>query len=451
MPPEMSHQSQNGAAVAARLPFDRRAIFVASSVVLDAFAMVVAICIASWVEFGNWNPLRVVLQPDQNIRPMLVSMLVSVVLGSLGTQLVVRQGVPRPSAARALVTFLFTLSAVNVTINLSRVYYSRQVLLLGVTVWLGLALAIRAIRALRPWTEQVVAISAEKSLIEDMRAARHLSVIAALAPQEQAPSEPPPRGATVAIDLRAVLSDSMAGFVGSASTAGYNLRSLTGLYEEHTGRVALVHLAEGWEINTPLALRAPFFPLKRVVETILVVATAPLWLVLAGLSALAVKLWGGPGPIVFRQTRVGQGDRLFTLYKFRSMEEGADEDGARMAAVDDPRISPAGRILRRLRLDEIPQLINVVKGEMALVGPRAEQPDMVMAFERAIPFYSYRHAVRPGLTGWAQVNYGYAATMEETIVKLSYDLYYVRHMSPVLDLTILWRSVWTVLTGRGAR
>jgi lipopolysaccharide/colanic/teichoic acid biosynthesis glycosyltransferase len=92
-----------------------------------------------------------------------------------------------------------------------------------------------------------------------------------------------------------------------------------------------------------------------------------------------------------------------------------------------------------------------VKGEMALVGPRAEQPDMVTAFERAIPFYSYRHAIRPGLTGWAQVNYGYAATLDETIVKLSYDLYYVRHMSPVLDLTILWRSVWTVLTGRGAR
>ncbi len=433
------------------LPISRQNRFVISTVFLDAVAMAVAILVSTRIRFGLWNPLALRLEPGQNIRPILLAMVVSVTLGSTASLLVIRGSIPRPSASRAVVAFLFSLSAMSITVQFTRPYYSRQHVALGVVTWLGLALAIRGIRSLRPWAEDVIVISSEKGLVEDLRAAPHFNLVDFIGPGEVAPSEPPPLGTTIAVDLRAVLSDSMAGYVASLSTAGYDVESLTNIYETHTGRAPLVHLAEGWEIDGPLSARAPFFPLKRLTDTLLIALTLVISLPLAVLCWLAVRLWGGPGPVLFRQVRVGHLGRPFVLYKFRSMENTAEENGARMADIDDPRITAVGRVLRRTRFDEIPQLWNVIKGEMSLVGPRAEQPEMVEAFEKEIPFYRYRHGVRPGLTGWAQVNWGYAATVEETMVKLSYDLYYVRHMSPMLDISIMWRSIRTVLTGRGAR
>jgi len=139
------------------------------------------------------------------------------------------------------------------------------------------------------------------------------------------------------------------------------------------------------------------------------------------------------------------------MYKFRTMAIDAEEAGPRFAAEDDSRLIRGGAFLRQARFDEIPQLYNVLRAEMSLVGPRAEQIPFVRQFRRRIPFYDLRHLVRPGITGWAQVNYGYADDAADTIEKLSYDLYYIQHMSPALDLQILWKSIWTVLTGTGAR
>jgi sugar transferase (PEP-CTERM system associated) len=165
---------------------------------------------------------------------------------------------------------------------------------------------------------------------------------------------------------------------------------------------------------------------------------------------LAVRL-SSPGPILFSQTRVGQRGRLFTAYKFRTMWKDAEAQGAVWAAKDDPRVTAIGRFLRSTRIDEIPQLWNVLRGDMAFVGPRPERPEFVQWLSQEIPFYDLRHMIRPGITGWAQVRYRYGASLEETKHKLEYDLYYVKHQSIGLDLLIMFETVKTILLRRGAQ
>jgi lipopolysaccharide/colanic/teichoic acid biosynthesis glycosyltransferase len=188
---------------------------------------------------------------------------------------------------------------------------------------------------------------------------------------------------------------------------------------------------------------------KRVVDVAGVLVTAPAWIPLGALVALAIKL-DSPGSAVFSQWRTGQHGRPFRIHKFRTMVVQA-QDKAQFAQVNDKRITRLGHFLRKSRLDEIPQLVNVLLGHMSLIGPRPEQHTFVNDFAVTIPSYPYRHLVRPGVTGWAQVMQGYAASTEETSVKLSYDLYYVKHYSLGLDLLIVAKTIRTVLTGFGAR
>ncbi|MFM8575019.1 MAG: sugar transferase, partial [Limnohabitans sp.] len=189
--------------------------------------------------------------------------------------------------------------------------------------------------------------------------------------------------------------------------------------------------------------------LKRALDLMAVLLTLPLWLPLAALVALAVRL-DSPGPALFSQWRTGLQGRPFRIHKFRSMRHVA-LDTPQFAGERDPRITRLGAFLRKSRLDEIPQLWNVLRGDMSLIGPRPEQTAFVAQFAQDIPSYPYRHLVRPGLTGWAQVQQGYAASAQETAVKLSYDLYYVTHYSLAMDLLILAKTLRTVLTGQGAR
>jgi sugar transferase (PEP-CTERM system associated) len=165
---------------------------------------------------------------------------------------------------------------------------------------------------------------------------------------------------------------------------------------------------------------------------------------------LAVRL-SSPGPIFFSQTRVGQGGRLFTIYKFRTMRQDAESEGAVWATQDDPRVTLVGRFMRNTRLDEIPQLWNVLRGEMAFVGPRPERPEFERWLSQEIPFYDLRHMIRPGITGWAQVRYQYGASLEQTKRKLEYDLYYVKHQSIGLDLLIMFETIKTIILRRGAQ
>jgi len=165
---------------------------------------------------------------------------------------------------------------------------------------------------------------------------------------------------------------------------------------------------------------------------------------------LAVRV-SSPGPIFFRQTRIGLRGRRFSILKFRTMRENAEIGGAMWATKNDPRVTSIGRFMRITRLDEIPQLWNVFRGEMAFVGPRPERPEFVEWLTQEIPFYDLRHMVRPGITGWAQVRYKYGASLEETKQKLEYDLYYVKHLSVGLDLLIMFETIKTIVLGRGAQ
>jgi exopolysaccharide biosynthesis polyprenyl glycosylphosphotransferase len=170
------------------------------------------------------------------------------------------------------------------------------------------------------------------------------------------------------------------------------------------------------------------------------------------LVALAIRIEsGGEGPVMFHQVRVGLNGKPFRVHKFRSMHTDAEADGvARWATENDSRITRVGHFIRKTRLDELPQVFNVLRGEMSLVGPRPERPEFVEQLEREIPFYAERHRVKPGLTGWAQLSFAYGATVEDARSKLEFDLYYVKNASAFLDLIILLETVEVVLWGKGA-
>jgi sugar transferase (PEP-CTERM system associated) len=186
--------------------------------------------------------------------------------------------------------------------------------------------------------------------------------------------------------------------------------------------------------------------LDLVVSIAMLVVTSPVTL----LTAIAILIEDGR-PIFYRQTRVGMLGREFELLKFRSMAKDAEADGAQWAQRDDPRVTRVGRITRKLRIDELPQLLNIIKGDMRLIGPRPERPEFVKALNAKIPYYHQRHCVKPGLTGWAQLCYPYGSSERDALEKLQFDLYYVKNQSLIFDLMILLQTVEVVLWGKGAR
>lgn len=223
-------------------------------------------------------------------------------------------------------------------------------------------------------------------------------------------------------------------------------------YEQVTGKLLLENITPSWFIFSNGFRNND---LTRIAKRMLDVAAAGLGLVLVApfipLIALLIKL-DSPGPVFFRQTRVGQGEREYTLIKFRSMRQDAEnKTGAIWAERNDPRITKLGRFLRKTRIDEIPQLFNVLQGDMSLVGPRPERPEFVAKLKEAIPYYSERHYVKPGVTGWAQVCYPYGASVQDAIEKLRYDLYYEKNMSILFDIRIILRTIGVILFREGSR
>lgn len=220
------------------------------------------------------------------------------------------------------------------------------------------------------------------------------------------------------------------------------------LIESITGRVKIDHLSEN--IFGSLLPSSLYLGLKRFIETGLVLLTLPFWLPVMLITGLAIKL-ESDGPMFFVQIRVGQGNKDFKVYKLRSMCKDSEKDGAQFAQANDMRVTRVGKFIRKTRLDEIPQFINVLKGDMSIIGPRPEQRAFVEQFEKEVPFYTYRHVVKPGITGWAQVVQGYAADADDTRVKIEHDFYYIKHFSLWLDILIVAKTIRTVCTGFGAR
>ena len=232
---------------------------------------------------------------------------------------------------------------------------------------------------------------------------------------------------------------------------GLAIEESDSFYERLTGKVSTGTLRPSWLIFSGPSRRMIFYrQLRRLLDVLLSVIGLVLSLPIMMFTAVAIRL-DSRGPILYRQTRVGQRNRTFTIMKFRSMRIDAEPGGPVWAEEDDPRVTRVGRVIRKLRIDELPQFINIIRGEMTFVGPRPERPEFVSRLEREIPYYSQRHLVKPGLTGWAQVRYPYCASVEDAIQKLQYDLYYIKNLSPLLDLVILLSTLQVVLFTRGSR
>lgn len=251
----------------------------------------------------------------------------------------------------------------------------------------------------------------------------------------------------VAADLHADIPDEWERFLARCTLSGVPVYHYKQLSESLIGRVKIEHLSE----NEFGSLQPPvlYSCFKRLVDLTVALLMLPVLLPVLGCVSLLIKK-DSKGPALFVQDRMGYRGQLFKVYKFRSMY--IDQEGRGFTeGEDDPRITPVGKIIRKYRIDELPQLFNVIKGEMSFIGPRPESKSLSDWYERDVPFFSYRHIVRPGISGWAQVEQGYAAEVDGMKEKLEYDFYYIKHFSLWLDVLIVYKTIRTLLTGFGAR
>ena len=254
----------------------------------------------------------------------------------------------------------------------------------------------------------------------------------------------------IVADFSADLPDEWEAFLADAALAGRIVYQVKQLSESLTGRVELEQLSEN-SFGSLLPARGYFY-FKSLVDFFCALLLLPLALPLMAVIAIAIRI-DSRGPSLFRQKRVGHAGRLMTVYKFRTMHlvEAADERDAAMTRDSDNRVTRIGRMLRKLRIDELPQIFNILKWEMSWIGPRPEAQVLSVWYTSEIPFYRYRHVVKPGISGWAQVNQGHVANVDEVHRKLQYDFYYIKYFSPWLDVLIFFRTIKTMLTGWGAR
>jgi len=262
----------------------------------------------------------------------------------------------------------------------------------------------------------------------------------------------------IVADFSSDLPDQWEAFLADAALAGRIVYQHKQLAESLTGRVELEQLSEN-SFGSLVPARG-YFHLKSFIDFAFAVLLLPFVLPLLALAAIAIAM-EGDGPVLFKQARLGHTGRTFTAYKFRTMRPidsaasgRSDGDTVRQSLAtdeDDPRITRVGAMLRRYRIDELPQIFNILKGEMSWIGPRPEPEILTRWFMSEIPFYRYRHVVKPGISGWAQVSQGYVSGVEGINVKLQYDFYYIKYFSPWLDFLILLRTIKTMLTGFGSR
>jgi sugar transferase (PEP-CTERM system associated) len=234
--------------------------------------------------------------------------------------------------------------------------------------------------------------------------------------------------------------------------SGIDVLDAPSFYEQMTGKLLIEDIKPSWLIFSEGFKITSFKRFhKRIFDMLFAVIGLLIQLPFIPFIAAMIKI-DSAGPVLFRQVRVGEGEKNFVLYKFRTMGVNAERDtGAVWARENDERITRVGKFLRKTRLDEVPQLFNVLKGDMSFVGPRPERPEFVEQLKEIIPYYSERHFVKPGITGWAQIKYPYGASVKDAIEKLRYDLYYIKHLSLFLDLLIVLETVKVVLFGRGGR
>lgn len=237
-------------------------------------------------------------------------------------------------------------------------------------------------------------------------------------------------------------------FIADKTLEGIPVYHHRNVRESITGRVRINHMYEN-DLGSLLP-SDNYMAIKRFLEVSLILASLPITTVIMIITAVLIKIESS-GPVFFVQQRVGLGGKEFTIYKFRSMSKDSENNGAMMASEGDMRVTRIGSFIRKVRIDELPQFWNIIKGDMSLIGPRPEQKVFVNEFDQTIPFYNYRHIVKPGITGWAQVMHGYAADEDETKIKVEHDFYYIKNFSFSLDILIFFKTIFTMITGFGAR
>lgn len=246
------------------------------------------------------------------------------------------------------------------------------------------------------------------------------------------------------------LNDYLTSNLVDCMSRGIQITSFINVIEHITNKIPIDHLSDKWFLFELSHLNKRYFwRFKRAADIAIAVTGMVLALPLFLLSALAIKLESS-GPVFYVQSRIGRGNRPFNVWKLRTMIDGADKNNVHWTEDNDNRITRVGKVLRKMRCDEIPQLLNILKGEMSLIGPRPEAVSLVNKYMEAIPFYLERHMIAPGITGWAQINYRYGNSIEDTRQKLMYDFYYIKNRNAMLDTIIFLRTIRTVLTGKGA-
>lgn len=250
------------------------------------------------------------------------------------------------------------------------------------------------------------------------------------------------------VDLHGNLTPDQEKFIADCSIHNIPVFHSEAIKEMVEGKVQTNRLSEnaiGSLLPNPI-----YCQIKRFWESLLIIVSFPITIPIMVITSLIIRLEGG-GPAIFTQPRVGQGGKTFNIYKFRSMTVQEFKQPEKFATQEQYRITKVGKIIRKTRIDELPQFFNVLKGEMSLIGPRPEQESFVKKFQQDIPFYTYRHMVKPGITGWAQTVQGYADDVDSTKEKLAHDLYYIKHISFWLDMNIVMKTIKTMLTGFGAK
>jgi exopolysaccharide biosynthesis polyprenyl glycosylphosphotransferase len=344
-----------------------------------------------------------------------------------------------------LPTFIASFGFVALVILAFRFDYSNQVLLLNFICSVAVYIAVMG-----------MATKADASIFYTVPGGRidRLANIGLATRSMLDPALPEHRGAIIVADLHHDHDQVWERLLARAALEGVPVFHFKQVYEAATGKVWIEHLAEN--SFGSLLPNMSFMRLKRAADVVLVLVLLPVLALPLLVVAMLVKL-DSPGPALFRQERVGYRGRPFLVTKFRTMrcEELPDcEDARRVSAMtgeNDPRITKLGAFLRRTRIDELPQMFNILVGHMSWIGPRPEAMELGSWYQREIPFYDYRHIVRPGITGWAQVNQGHVTELEDIDAKLQYDFYYIKNFSYWLDFLILMRTALVVLTGRGAK
>lgn len=402
--------------------------------VIDVIVSFAICCLSSYIAWNDW---RFWTQPS-----VLAQAGVVIALLAGGKWFLLRREyrVPTDRVALACLWVIVLYAGLALGIVFLRPYYSRSFLLasfLLLLTWQFIeVLPYRAVRAPR-----LAAVPGP--LVEKLMRVEGLNLTLLTEPLIDSTIE------GLVVDLHMPLSKEWSRFVAESAAMGLPVYHAASVYEAATAKVSLEHAHAGW-LSALFNGNLGYLPLKRAIDILFVLLSLPIVIPLCLVIALLIRVDSG-GPVLFWQDRVGQGGRVFRLVKFRTMRVDAERNGAQFARPDDDRVTRVGRVLRKYRLDELPQLWNVLKGEMSLIGPRPEQVEFARQFEEEIPFYRWRHRVKPGITGWAQVQQGYAAGVQDTMEKLEYDLYYVKHLSLWLDLKIALKTIVTIVTGFGAR